>query len=126
MKPKYIRSDLIKQYQKMSDLTQPECKTCSSPRGPLTCCNKFACEITLKHARDVWNTDLRKEFDETKQVPFMGKNGCKIAPHLRPHCTFYTCMINVFGSGFNSGWTKQFYRLKNIINKREWELYKNE
>lgn len=116
-------TQLIKKYQEMADFTLPKCQTCQTQRGPLTCCNKIACEITLSIARDVWSIDLRKDFDKDATVPFMGSNGCKVAPHLRPHCTLYTCALQVFGTEFDKDWNIEYKKLRNKIDKLEWERF---
>lgn len=62
------------------------------------------------------------ELQETghPRLPFMGSDGCIVAPHLRPICTVHTCDINSLG--FKKGdpdWTKRYFALRAKLERRE-------
>ncbi len=114
---------LINLYSQMSDLTNPKCAECKLNATPFACCNKTACEITLNHARDVWGIDIRNNYNAGWKVPFLDLHGCRIPPHLRPHCTKYTCAISAFGHDADPEWTKKYFKLQEQINELEWEEF---
>jgi len=115
---------LVNLYRQMSNLTQPKCATCKLQAKPHSCCNKVACAITLNHARDVWHIDLRHLFVEDNHVPFLIENsGCRVPPHLRPHCTKYTCAISAFGHDADMQWNIDYTKLLKEIETVEWEEF---
>ncbi len=117
---------LIAKYQEMSDLTNPKCDKCFAALGPNSCCSKTACEIALDWAREKWNIDLRDKFNKYQKIPFMGKKGCKIAPHFRPACTNYTCAVHAFGFDKNDpDWNTEYWALRQELDDLEWERYDN-
>jgi len=117
-------SKLINLYQQMSELTEPECAKCTIHSKPFGCCTRIACEITLRHARDVWKVNLRHLFDENNDIPFLTKyNGCRIVPYMRPHCTLFTCFIAKFEHGPNPAWNKKYKELRDQIETIEWEEF---
>lgn len=59
--------DLIPLYQRMSELTAPECK--SSCRLPHSCCHEEYCGLTIDHAKSVWGIDLQRT--EHPKLPLM-------------------------------------------------------
>ena len=122
-----IDDKIIEKYQEMSDLTWPKCRDCPSKLGAFGCCNRTACEITLSWARERWGVDLRDKFKDKQKIPFQGKNGhCMIEPHLRPHCTVYTCKIHAFGADPDTDWTKKYWKLRNKIDDLEWRHYEKQ
>lgn len=121
-----INNQLIDLYAQIAAHTQPECKfTC---RAPMTCCGKEYCLMAKEHAKDLWLVDLEYS-EEYKRgetnLPFMGKNGCIVAPHLRFLCALHTCEINSWG--FKKGdetWTARYFELRTSIEMLEMEKYK--
>jgi hypothetical protein len=114
------KKELIELYQQMSDHTKPECdKVCLMPHS---CCDAFSCEMTGKYAKDCWGIDLPTT--NHPKLPYMGPNGCTVAPHLRPSCTFHTCSVNSHGIKIDDDkdhtWTKVYFHIREEIQKVEW------
>lgn len=111
-------TDLPTLYQQMADLTKPECA--SSCRIPHSCCSPEYCQMAREVAKE-WGVEL----DETDHptLPFMGDNGCVVAPHLRPMCTIHTCDIGAFGCKFHPSpdpeWDEKYFRLREKIEVGE-------
>ena len=104
-------------YQKMSDLTEPECAKCMIPHG---CCDAMYCGITMSWAKERWGVELKPTGHP--KLPFMGYDGCTVAPHLRPMCTLHTCEVS--SMGYKSGdkeWTDEYFSLRDQINEMEGE-----
>ena len=104
---------LIILQKQMSDLTSPECaKSCMLPHS---CCSPEYCEMAISYAKEEWGIDLKPV--SKGPLPFMGKNGCIVAPHLRPLCTLHTCDISSFGFKRNDlAWTKKYFQLRAKID----------
>jgi hypothetical protein len=110
---------LVKLYQEMADMTQPECAACPVP---LSCCGPEYCNLAAKYALKDWGVVLQPTGHP--RLPFMGPNGCTVAPHLRPLCAVHTCQINALA--FKPGdqeWTDRYFRLRNQIEVIEWEIH---
>lgn len=115
---KQASTKLVVLYQKMADMTAPECA--SSCRVPHSCCDEFACSITKAIAKEEYGVDLKEYPANRKGAFYLDSKGCTVAPHLRPHCTMHTCDIN--GLGFKRGdekWTKQYFKLRGTIERIE-------
>lgn len=115
-------------YDAMYEHTKNECGQC---KIPYSCCDEFACRVTMECAKELYGvelTPLPKEDrlgPERKNALFLGKNGCVVPPHLRPLCTLHTCDIN--GLGFKPGekeWTDQYFKLREVCTKADSDLYK--
>jgi hypothetical protein len=110
---------LIPLMQRMADLTKPECGRC---RVPWSCCHWEYCETARHYAKEEWGVDLVDTGHPT--VPFLGEQGCTVAPHLRPLCTLHTCQINgvevpgVHSSG-DPDWDREYFALRDEINDLE-------
>lgn len=112
-----IQDKLIRLYQEMHELTEPECRlTCRCPRS---CCSPEYCLDTIRYAQESWGVTLAPT-DHAK-LPLMGPAGCIAAPHLRPCCTMHTCDVN--GIGFKRGdreWTERYFAIRKRIDTLEW------
>lgn len=114
--------DLIPLWQRMSDMTKPECgQSCKIPHS---CCSPEYCDEAIFYAKSKWGVTLTPT-DHAK-LPLMGPDGCIAAPHLRPTCTVHTCDINSFGAKvrptLDQEWTKAYFKLRNRIEDMEWKL----
>lgn len=50
-------------------------------------------------------------------LPFMGENGCTVAPYLRPICSLHQCGICSMGSlKGDPKWTSEYFRLREAID----------
>lgn len=110
-------------YQKMAELTQPECA--NRCRIPLSCCDPMYCEMTEQYANETYNIQLKPTGHAT--LKFMGEKGCTVEPYLRPFCTMHTCAINSLG--FKPGdinWTNEYFKLRHKIEKLEIEELESE
>lgn len=80
--------------QKMAAVTRARCETCPSVVGPMKatrCCDKFFCEVATITIRKLGGNPetFRSDFDP--ELPYMGPEGCRVPPTLRPVCTGYVC-----------------------------------
>lgn len=89
-------ADLVVLYQKMSDLTRPICMNgqgdCARFTTPYRCCAQEHCERAARFTREKYGLELQPTGHPS--IPFMGSDGCTVAPHLRPHCTFHLCSVS--------------------------------
>jgi hypothetical protein len=115
-----VNNKLINLYQEMADLTSPECSTvCKIPHS---CCDDMYCGLAKERA-DELGVEVKPTGHPT--LPFMGPNGCTIAPYLRPLCTFHTCAINSMGFKIaDPKWTRKYFSLRDKIEKMEYENWK--
>lgn len=110
---------LITLYKAMYDLTVPECRY--SCLAPMTCCTPAACEFTERFAKEERGVILERT--DNPKLPFMSKDGCTVAPHLRPHCTVHTCDINTLGyKKDDDDWSRRYFNLRADIEKEELRL----
>lgn len=105
---------LIPLMQEVADLTRPECARCPKPHS---CCEAIYCEIARHHAKEYWNVELQETGHAT--LPFMGEEGCTVAPHLRPTCTLHTCRIHVQGTSGDPEWDRKYFELKRMADELE-------
>ena len=87
---------LVVLYKKMEELTAPLCaggtELCRQFQNfPVRCCHRKYCEGARRFAAEKYG--IRLENTGHPFVPFMGKSGCVIPPHLRPQCTLHACEI---------------------------------
>lgn len=114
-----IKTKLIKLYQEMYELTNPECRKC---RAPLSCCSSEYCELAKEMAEEVWNVELIP-FNKDAKLPFMSPTGCIVAPHLRPNCTLHHCAINSVGFfPIQPELTEKYFALREQIDMLECDL----
>ena len=107
---------LIELYKAMYEHTKNECSF--SCRVPNSCCEEMYCDIAKKYAKEKYGVDLKPTGHPT--IPFMGKDGCTVEPHLRPICTVHTCEINEKGYKRNDQkWTDEYFRLRDLIETHE-------
>ncbi len=116
-------SKLIVLYQKMADLTAPECAGvgAGSCKVPHSCCDSMACSMTKQLAATL-GVVLPEYPENNKGAFYLKDNQCTVAPHMRPHCTMHTCSIN--GLGFKPGddkWTKKYFKLRQDIEELEFK-----
>lgn len=76
---------LVKAFADVADLTAPKCGQC---RAPHNCCSRAQCEETRTFAKETFGIDLP---ETDGPLPFLGENGCTVAPHLRPICAVHVC-----------------------------------
>lgn len=101
-------------YQKMSELTEPECRKC---RVPQSCCDEFYCNLAAAHALE---EGVVLEKTGHPKLPFMGPEGCIVPPHLRPLCTLHVCSIQAYGcKPDDAEFTKQYFNLRDMIEDLE-------
>jgi hypothetical protein len=84
-------------YQKMAGLTngycangQHECAQFKDLR--FRCCGKKHCETAARFSKDKYGVDLPRT--DNPELPFMGPNGCTVAPHFRPLCSVHVCSVS--------------------------------
>lgn len=115
-------AELIPLYQQMSELTAPICA--NKCRNRFTCCDKVHCEAAAKHAKDKYGVELER--GDHPSLPFMGQDGCTVAPHLRPRCTMHTCMVAQIGfEPYASEWNEKYLTLRAQIETLEKENASN-
>jgi len=113
-----VEDQLIILFQKMSEMTSPECAKC---RNPHSCCDALYCQCAEIYAKDEWGVDLTPLKTDHPKLPFMGSDGCVVPPHLRPLCTMYTCDINSLGiKKGDPVWTEKYFTLREEIDDLEW------
>lgn len=92
---------------KMAAATRPKCEQCPSVLGkmPVTrCCDKFFCQVTEVTIRELGENPEGFR-GEDAELPFMGEEGCRVPPHLRPVCTGFVCQHHLKSDpGFASKW----------------------
>lgn len=117
-----MRDRLIRLYQEMYELTEPECGRCRIPRS---CCDPIVCEFVADHAKLRWGVELRPTGHP--RFPLMANDGsgrCIAAPHHRPQCTMHTC--DVCSLGYKRGdptWTERYFKLRSEIDRIEAEVF---
>jgi hypothetical protein len=74
-------------------------------------------------AKDLWDTDVSGQRTNHERLPFMGKSGCVLEPHLRPMCSRHACCISGIGAkirGKDAGfWTYKYYEILDKIEALE-------
>jgi hypothetical protein len=81
-------------YQKIADLTARSCCNgtgeCAKFLGnKYRCCERQYCDLAARFARDKYGIELPATGNP--DLPFMGKAGCVVPPHLRPVCALHVC-----------------------------------
>jgi hypothetical protein len=112
---------LVILYQKLADLTAPECGQC---RTPYSCCSLEYCEAAETYAAEEFDIALTLETTPNpKGLLFLGEKGCTVPPYLRPTCTMHTCDINSLGFKRNDpAWTKNYLKLRESIEAAQWDF----
>lgn len=104
-------AELIGLYQQMSDLTAPFCADKCPNR--FKCCAPEHCEKAASYAKEKYGIELERIGIE---LPFLGPNGCTVAPHLRPVCTMHTCLMSQLGfHPYDSAFTQKYLKLRKEI-----------
>ena len=109
-------TEIEKAYADLAEHTLPVCRSCE-PK-PYNCCDAEFCENAARFAKEQYGITLRRT--KHPKLPFMGKRGCTVAPHLRPVCTVHTCDIG--NLGFYPGeqkWSAKYYRLRARCDRLE-------
>jgi hypothetical protein len=107
------RKRFIELSQIMADHTVGECGDCARPHS---CCSRIYCDAATRYAKKNWGIILKPTGNP--DVPFLGKNGCTVPPHLRPLCTVHTC--EVASRGIKEGdpdWTERYFELREEMNE---------
>ena len=95
--------EMIAAFTALAEHTRPACGAC---RSALTCCSAGNCEQTAVMAKEMFGTDL---VAGDGILPFLGPEGCTVAPHLRPLCTVHVCEMHLTdGTPF----TEKYYDLR--------------
>lgn len=110
------RDTLIKYYQEMAQFTR---EMCDCDFSVYSCCDPGYCSIAKEWAKSVWNVALLPTGDS--KLPFMGKNGCVVSPHLRPLCTVHICEKFLLDPAKST----QYFILREAIEDLEWGLHGN-
>ncbi len=108
---------LVVLYQEIADHTKPECARCFNP---YSCCDSMYCNMATEYAEKEWGVDLTPLRTGHDKLPYMGPEGCVVAPHLRPLCALHTCQVN--GVGFKPGddvWNEHYFKLREEIEDLE-------
>jgi|SRR5882724_12834375 len=108
-------------YQRIANLTSPSCQNgtaeCAKFVGSkYRCCERKYCELARRFAKEKYNIDLRDTGNP--DLPFMGENGCIVAPHLRPICTLHLCSISWADKSHvnqNEEQTKAYFKMREEI-----------
>jgi hypothetical protein len=84
-------------YQKIAELTSPSCcngmaECAQFAARKYRCCERQYCEMARKFAKEKYSIDLQETGNP--DLPFMGENGCTVAPHLRPVCSLHVCCFS--------------------------------
>lgn len=72
---------------KIADLTEKKCATCKGA-GRYRCCDKVFCGIIRQELNKI---GVVYSWDESKEVPYMGNDGCIVKPEHRSFCVGYVC-----------------------------------
>jgi hypothetical protein len=119
--PDSHRRRLIALYAELAAHTEPECASSRCVK-PLSCCAPMYCDLARDFALERW--DIRLEPTWHPALPFMGPQGCTVAPHLRPICTAHTCEVNEHGcKRGDEGWTNRYFDLTEEIGAIEEDLF---
>lgn len=116
-------NELITAYKDVHDLTNGDCKHLCNPNRPYSCCSKEYCDVAKQWAFDEYGIELKVV--SNGNLPFVGKDGCVVEPHLRPLCTLHHCDINGFGYRILNGtaedkiWNDRYEELRHKINMLE-------
>jgi hypothetical protein len=103
--------NLVQLYAEMAALTKPKCGEC---RVPHQCCNPEQCEFTARLAAD---SGVMLNRTSHPRLPFMGEDGCVVAPHLRPICSVHVCENHLWDLGFS----EKYFKLRDAICEAEYE-----
>lgn len=106
---------VIELFQRMSELTHPECCKC---KRPYSCCSPEYCGMAIEYAAEEWGVTLEPTGN---RLPLLGDKGCIALPHLRPLCTLHTCDINSIGTSGNVEWDEKYFKLRDEINDASYE-----
>lgn len=115
-----LNDRLMKLYEEMSQHTKHRCGSKAKCRVSTQnrCCDEFYCRVAKEWAKEKWNVDL--EPTGHPELPFMGKDGCVVPPHMRPICTVHDCQINSYGfDPQQPNWTKIYFRIRGEIEHLE-------
>ena len=77
--------ELVDAFAQLAELTRPKCGAC---RAPYRCCSAGNCDAAAEMARELYGVDPKPG---DGPLPFLGPDGCTLAPHLRPLCTVHVC-----------------------------------
>lgn len=92
-----MKQELVQLYKEMYDMTSGICSAredeCQKYKdNPYRCCETRYCEQARQLARAEGIVLL--DTGVVPGLPFMGKSGCIVPPHLRPICTLHVCTIS--------------------------------
>lgn len=122
---KTIRDDLSDEMQQAYDeihaMTHAACLTCPNEAAQrrFRCCDATACENARKWAA-LKGVTLQDTGHPT--LPFMGPQGCVLAPELKPLCTMHVCPDSRLHSA------PRYLELRQTIEElegRDWRKYLN-
>ncbi len=75
-------------YKKLAQITCQKCETCPTGGLQYRCCDTMFCAAVES---DLTSQGIMIEKPNIGGLPYMGENGCVVAPELRPYCTGFVC-----------------------------------
>lgn len=81
-------------YQKIASMTASLCESGADECAQFSsrkyrCCERKYCEEARRFALEKYGIELQDTGNP--ELPFMGEQGCTVAPHLRPICAMHVC-----------------------------------
>lgn len=104
MSAKVPSQEMIDSFAAVADHSKQKCGQCINPFG---CCRPEHCEETKRFALEMFGIELEETGHES--IPFLGPDGCVVAPHLRPLCSVYVCEIHLMA---DNDWTEKYWILR--------------
>ena len=82
--------ELVAAYAEIAALSGAVCAQCADPpHPPYRCCSQLYCWVAREAALERWGVTLTRTHHEA--LPYMGAQGCTVAPHLRSLCSLAVC-----------------------------------
>lgn len=101
-----IKAELKTVSQQMADHTKPQCAACPVA---YSCCDAMYCGAAKAFAEKMGETI---DYNEDREIPCLGSDGCTVDPWLRIACTLHTCEINSMGFTSDPAWDKTYFDLR--------------
>jgi len=113
---KQRKTILVKKWEQMAALTREKCSGIGKGAClvPFSCCDRVYCEIAARYAKQEYGVELEKTDHPT--LPFMGPNGCTVAPHLRPICAIHVCERSYMA---DRPFAKAYFKLRANLDRLE-------
>jgi hypothetical protein len=91
-------------FRELAEHTAPKCGEC---RSPYQCCSTMQCELTAEFALETFGVTLERTDHPT--LPFLGPQGCIVAPHMRPICSVHVCGQHLLQ---DDAWSDRYFELR--------------